>query len=93
MASLQGVASGREDVSGPAGEACKDGAEAAGPAANGGGECADGGETSNDARKNEPLHSAIAALSRDLCGAKEPPPFKGALRRRKKVAGLREAAL
>lgn len=94
MASLQGVAPDREDASGPADEGYKDGAETPVPAANGGGECADRGETSDNGKKNEPLHSAVAALSKDRCGMREElPPFKGTLRRKKKVSALREEAL
>ncbi|MBE3042252.1 hypothetical protein IMZ48_06670 [Candidatus Bathyarchaeota archaeon] len=98
VASLQGVALDREGAAAPTDEPCKDSAETPAtrtPAANGGCPCPGGGKTSNTPRKNEPLHSATAALPADLCGLREDhlPPFEGTLRRKKKVEGLRETAL
>lgn len=93
MASLQGVATLREDASAPADEPCKDGAETPVPAANSEGGQPHEGETSNNDWKTEPLHSAMGALSKELCSVGEDlPSFKRTLRRRKKVSGLRDAA-
>lgn len=87
MASLQGMAAG------PAEGPCKDTPESPGAVANDERGFLGGIQTSNNDRKNGALHSTIAALSKDFCGAKEElPPSKGKLRRRKKATQLREAA-
>lgn len=93
MASLQGMASLREDALAPAHEPCKDGAEILVPAANGEDEQPREGGIPNNVKKNEPLHSALDALSKELSSiSDDSPSFKGTLRRKKRVSGLRDAA-
>ena len=88
---MQGMASNDNDVAAPADEACKgkDRTEPPSPAANAH-DKPSGQEGSSTDRTNEPLNPAKATRSKD--DREILPSFRGTLRRKKKVAGLREAA-
>ena len=93
VASLQGRMPVTADTPGLRDNACKDGAEALMPAANGECEASDEGEISNNDNKDVPLHSTMAARLRKPSGTWEDSPhFKRALRRKKRVSGLRDSA-